>query len=81
MCKLYIEPLVGTPEFRRLCVYVMIQKGILNINNFFERYLNGEDFSDGMLIHIGYNHSIARNINIYIHHQHDGFYDTILSWE
>jgi hypothetical protein len=72
---------VGSAEFREKCVSDMIEYGIPNNCDFFEKYLKGKDFNYDNLISMGYDHFNARNIAAYINNKHTGYYENALGWE
>jgi len=73
--------IVGSKEFRQKCVEELRKYNYQDKDDFFQRYLNGEDFSSGSLLKMGYDHFSARNINAYINNPHDHYYSYALGWE
>ena len=72
---------VGSPEFRQECVNKMKQAGYSNLDRFYDRYLDGEDFDYAKLKTLGFCRFSSRNINAYINNPHDHYYSCALSWE
>jgi hypothetical protein len=56
---------IGSPEFRQYCVEQM-KEPYEDRENFFQRYLDGEDFNEQKLMNMGYDHWEARNINYFL---------------
>lgn len=72
---------VGGDAFRRSCVEDIKEWGYVDHENFFERYLGGEDFKYDKLVAMGYDHFSARNLDGYINNRHVGMYTHALGWE
>ena len=73
---------LGSQNFRKEAVEEIKRYGYINMENFFERYQEGEDFNFYKLSELGYNHFSARNINAYINNSHEGsYYGGSLGWE
>lgn len=65
---------VGSYEFRRESIEKIKQYRYKDKDNFFQRYLDGEDFNEEKLMAIGYDYFCARNIDAYINNQHNDNY-------
>lgn len=75
------EP-VGSAAFRQTCIEDIKEWNTYkNLDNFFERYLGGEDFDSDKLEEMGYNHWSARNLAAFINTKHVGMYKYALGWE
>lgn len=72
---------VGSPDFRHKCIEQMKEYDYQDMDNFYKRYLEGENFNYDMLIKLGYCHFEARNINAYINNPHTKYYGSALGWE
>ena len=47
---------VGSPDFRHKCIEQMKEYDYQDMDNFYKRYLEGENFNYDMLIKLGYCH-------------------------